>query len=142
VAGGHLDTVEEDSGAAGADMAAGKGLHGSVEEVLSAFAVEPGAGGGRGSSRRSCRAWRATGNGVRWAYRDHIRRSRSLFLWVPPPGCLGQAVCFQRVGGGACRKHLFFRNLEAKFLKTENLRGAVREAEPKRDAAAGLRTGK
>ena len=59
-----------------------------------------------------------------------------------PPGCLGQAVCFQRVGGGACRKHLFFRNLEAKFLKTENLRGAVREAEPKRDAAAGLRTGK
>ena len=41
LAGGHLDAVEEDSGAAGADLSCGKGLKGSVDDGPSAFAVEP-----------------------------------------------------------------------------------------------------
>jgi hypothetical protein len=38
---GHLDPVEENCGAAGADVAGGKGLHDSMDDDLSAFAVEP-----------------------------------------------------------------------------------------------------
>ena len=38
---GHLDPVEEDSGAAGTDMPGGKGLNGLVDHVRSAFTVEP-----------------------------------------------------------------------------------------------------
>jgi hypothetical protein len=41
LAGGHLDPVEEDSGAAGADVSGGKGLKGSVDGGWSGFAVEP-----------------------------------------------------------------------------------------------------
>jgi hypothetical protein len=41
VAGGHLEPVEEDCAAAGADVAVGKGFHDSVDEELGAFAVEP-----------------------------------------------------------------------------------------------------
>ena len=40
LAGGDLEAVEENSGAAGADVSGGEGLDGSVEDVLSAFAVE------------------------------------------------------------------------------------------------------
>jgi len=40
LAGGHLDSVEEDCGAAGTDVAGGKGLQSSVDDDLSAFAVE------------------------------------------------------------------------------------------------------
>lgn len=39
--GGDLDPVEEDCGAAGADVPVGKGLHDSVDCDLGAFAVEP-----------------------------------------------------------------------------------------------------
>ena len=80
LAGGHLDPVEEDSGAAGADLSCGKGLKGSVDDGPSAFAIEPvrhfnadlvRTGGALGAAvevtERACRAWRATGNGVRWA---------------------------------------------------------------------------
>jgi hypothetical protein len=38
---GPLDPVEEDCGAAGTDVPGGKGLQGSVDDDLSAFAVEP-----------------------------------------------------------------------------------------------------
>ena len=41
LAGGHLDSVEEDRGAAGTDVPGGKGMQSSVDDDLSAFAVEP-----------------------------------------------------------------------------------------------------
>ena len=36
---------------------------------------------------------------------------------------------FNALGAGFCRKSFVLRNLEAKFLKTENLRGVVWEME-------------
>src|ERR1039458_2261934 len=39
---GHLDAVEEDTGAAGTDVSFGKGLQDAVEEGRSAFTVELG----------------------------------------------------------------------------------------------------
>jgi hypothetical protein len=50
---------------------------------------------------------------------------------------------FNALGGGFCRKAFALRNLEAKFLKTGNLRGMVREAErrfplPRTELALGL----
>ena len=42
MAGGDLEAVEEDSGAAGTDASGGKSLEGSVDDGLGAFAVEQG----------------------------------------------------------------------------------------------------
>ena len=53
----------------------------------------------------------------------------------PPPGVFQYKLpIFNALGAGFCRNSFVFRNLEAKFLKTRNLRGVVWEGGTERDA--------
>jgi hypothetical protein len=49
---------------------------------------------------------------------------------IPPGGFGGNCLFSRRWREGSTVRYIVFKNLEAKFLKTENLRGAVRETGP------------
>jgi hypothetical protein len=59
---------------------------------------------------------------------------------IPPGGFGGNCLFSRRWREGSTVRYIVFKNLEAKFLKTENLRGAVRETGPDAMPRPGLRT--
>jgi hypothetical protein len=56
---------------------------------------------------------------------------------IPPGVFQSKLPIFNALGAGFCRNSFVLRNLEAKFLKTRNLRGVVWEGGTERDVRDG-----
>ena len=148
---GNLDPVEEDSGAAGTDVPGGKGLQGSVDDGLSAFAVEPvrycdadfarasgtlGAGvkvTERAAAHGGRLARESAGHDVTTFVVHEVPSCRRQGAPIPTRGVWNKLSIFNALEAWFYRKLFVLRSLEGKLMKTANLRGSVRDA-------AGLRT--